>query len=207
MATGVNRDPNDPTFPTLPIEIREEILHHLLVEPAPISIINPGNLDAASEDDVLKLLRPMNFAPEACRIFYRHNVFEVTENCLESFLNYNPTTPAEAMDKEHTNPKNHVRHLAVTMQPHLYALDHNPSPVIRNLLDCSGLEKLKIRLLALYEGLCEFDMTFIQIAGVCAELGDKLGAEGFEVRAEYLYGKRTWTLADFKSGQPPQGWP
>lgn len=207
-----DRKLNTLTFSSLPYEIRHEILYHLLIESSPIKIHEFSRLDGTSKNDPLQSLRTMNFTPEACEIFYRHNTFYVAEEYLQLFLDYDPTRPTDSDDKDQSRtPKPHIRHLIFSIQPHMRFArrqDHDPGPDLRRVLEeCPNLEKLEISIFALFEGLCEFDGDFIKIAAICVELMEKMGEENVEVKVRYLRGERIWTLADFRTGKPPEGWP
>ncbi|KAI4184290.1 MAG: hypothetical protein L6R41_004840 [Letrouitia leprolyta] len=199
MATP-DRNPDNPTFSSLPYEIYHKTLYNLLVESSPIWM-NHG--------DIYQNLRKVNFTRQAYETFYHYNTFNVSEESLQSFLDSTPSATAENNGQTLT-PKNYVKHLIVSMYPltdNWIFEKHNPTSNLRRLYECPRLEKLELPLVARFEGLCEFDFAFVGIAAICAKMMEWLGEENFTVRGRHVYGERRWTLAEFKSGHPPKGWP
>ena len=201
-----NRSQAIPTLPSLPPEVWDQILYYLYVHSFPIYFDHPNGFKTEHEH-VSRGTQILDVLSEGREIFYRHNVFHVDDIEIQQFLNYTPTTGAEGNNTNFAMPVDHVKHVVISMQPLIRPVRYDSTPDLRSLLKCSNLVKVELRLAAFYEGLCEWDQTFKRIASACVELGDKLGADGLTADVSYLYGKRCWTMADFRSGKPPTGYP
>ncbi|KAL9602408.1 MAG: hypothetical protein Q9219_001831 [cf. Caloplaca sp. 3 TL-2023] len=184
---------------TLPYEIKLEILSYLLIHPSPLVFRRTDGFKKASED-VPQILHSIDLTPEARRLFYRYNTFQVDHFAIQAFLNYRPpeSTPT---GKEHLTPKNHVRHLLVLVDR---AFGANPVPTLRSLLGCPKLRTVIIRIHCSLDFMADFDPGYMQVAGVCAELSNMLG-EGLRVEVVDSYRGVKWIVEDFRGGETNLG--
>ncbi|KAL8691693.1 MAG: hypothetical protein Q9224_004115 [Gallowayella concinna] len=191
------------TITSLPLEIRDQILSHLVVERFSI-IFAPtntfkiyGSSPGEDKEKIRKILRIVEIVPSSRQLFYQHNSFLVSDTDLEAFLSY---LPFDCSDGVAVTPTSHVRHLAVTIQPmmHWEARQSAGPGALPLLLNCPALKRLDILLYGRFESVCEYDQTFGRIADTCIALGEKLGEENFKVNGNYLYGRFTWTMRNFR---------
>lgn len=207
----IRHKPTLTTLTSLPREIQHEILLHLLIEPDPIQIIDRKGVSWTSDQhEQQQVINLIDVTPNSHEIFYRRNTFYVGHDNLLSFLNHRPCTTitTKGLNGKLPTPRDFVRHIIISIQPHLYfrsdAPDYHPGRALRSLLTCPNLQKVEVKVMGFLEAVSEFDRTFQSIAGVCSELGDRLGADGLKAECQYLYGSFTWSLAQFKSGFPPR---
>ncbi|KAI4181537.1 MAG: hypothetical protein LQ346_006751 [Caloplaca aetnensis] len=202
---AISHQPKHTTLSSLPFEIQHEILLHLLIEPIPIWIRDPHGIPWTSDKHRQQhLLQWIDITPNSRDLFYRHNTFYVSHDDLRAFLDFRPSITVPMVAGTTPTPRESVRHLIVSIQPHLLSPGDDVGAAVRNLLDCPNLNKVEIKIMGFLEGVCEFDTVFKSIAGVCSELGDRLGDDGLKVDCRYLCGEFTWSLAQFKSGVPPR---
>ncbi|KAL8809081.1 MAG: hypothetical protein Q9200_003733, partial [Gallowayella weberi] len=171
---------------TLPLEIRNQIISHLVVAPCPIAFDPPDKLKAhgwqkTHHEKVQEILRFIEIIPETRQLFYQHNIFHITDTDLEAFLSYLP--PNSSNDMVAMLPRTHIRRLEVSIQPMLQweARQNGGAGPLPLLLQCPALQRLEIILHDRFESVCEFDVTFGRIADTCVALGEKVGEENFEV--------------------------
>ncbi|KAL8837029.1 MAG: hypothetical protein Q9170_002683 [Blastenia crenularia] len=202
---------NHPTYSTLPLEIRHEILSHLLIESSKIVFRSESGFKAANCQDTPQCLPYIDIEPGSRTIFYRVNIFDVSAENLVAFLHNNPSTtppttiPAKS-SKEYPMVKDLVRNLIVGLGPYHPTLEpwtFDPVPALRSLMECPHLETVELHIGALFEGIQEFRTTFMHIKGVCMELGERFGEEGFRVQIRSLYTTVWVTMADFRCATIP----
>ncbi|KAL8683329.1 MAG: hypothetical protein Q9186_000713 [Xanthomendoza sp. 1 TL-2023] len=192
-------DKKPKTITSLPLEIRDQILTHLLVVPFSIHFDQPNNFKthwSYSSDDkekVWEILRIVEIVPRSRQLFYQHNMFTVSATDLEAFLSYRPFLFPDGVA---VVPRLYIRRLEVTIQPtiHFEARKAAGPGVLPLLLNCPALKQLEIFLWGGFKRVCEYDRTFRRIADTCIPLGEKFGEDNFKVNGNSLYGEFTWTM-------------
>lgn len=210
--TGPGEGHASPSIASFPQEIKDKILFHLLVDPEGVTRIETDPLTNAinlflnwvSYNPVFQQkLEIIALIPGAGEIFWRYSTFSIHHGYLEAFVDCRfPAMNGGEINRSPT-PKDHIRSVKLRFQlgGEKRRSGYNPAPAWRRLLECPKLEKVDFAVRGRWDkDFVSRNRLFSNVAGVCMELGERLGEEGFKMRFEFGF---SWTIADFKSGIMP----